>query len=303
MKTIILAGGYATRLQPITTDRPKPLLPVAGVPIIDHILSHGPFPGRPVVSTNRRFLSQFVRWQTESDWQIDLVVEDTVSEDQKLGTVGAIAYLIERLNIDEDILVVGGDNLFGFEIDDLLSTYKGHPLIALFDLRDVEKVRNKYGVVVVKDGKIVYFQEKPAQPDSTLASTACYVYPKNILPLFGDFSRTAKKGQDAPGYFNEWLLQQKGQQIDPFIFDSDWHDIGDRASYIEANQRYGNCDTWRAKGVVVKDSKVTDSVILDNTSIYQSSISGCVIDRDCELVDVRLDDCLVGEKTRLKRML
>lgn len=302
MKTIILAGGYATRLHPITIDRPKPLLPVAGIPIIDHILSSGSFPGRPVVSTNLRFLSQFERWQDESSWEVDLVVEETVSEDQKLGTVGAIAYLIKKLDIDEDILVVGGDNLFGFEIDDLLSTYKGRPLIALFDLKDIEKVRNRYGVVVVKDGKIVYFQEKPAQPDSTLASTACYVYPKEVLPLFGKFAHAAKKGKDAPGYFNEWLLQENSQDIDPFIFDSYWHDIGDRTSYIAANQQYGNCDTWQAQGVVVEDSTVSGSIILDNTIIYGSSISGCVIDRGCNLAGVNLTNCLVGEKTRLRHI-
>jgi glucose-1-phosphate thymidylyltransferase len=303
MKTIILAGGYATRLHPITIDRPKPLLPVAGIPIIDRILSSGSFPGRPVISTNRRFLAQFEQWQRESSWAVDLVVEETVSEDQKLGTIGAIAYLIKRLKVDEDILVVGGDNLFGFEIDDLLSTYKGHPLIALFDLRDVEKVRNKYGVVVVKDGKIVYFQEKPDHPDSTLASTACYVYPKRILPLFQEFAHLAKKGEDAPGYFNQWLVKERGESIDPFIFDSNWHDIGDRASYIAANQQYGSCDTWMAKGVVVKDSKVSNSVILDNTHIENSSISGCVIDRGCELSGVNLAGCLVGEETRLKHAM
>jgi len=303
MKTIILAGGYATRLQPITIDRPKPLLPVAGIPIIDHILARGPFPGQPVVSTNRRFLSQFERWRDASAWDVDLVAEETVSEDEKLGTIGAIAYLIEKLGIDEDILVVGGDNIFGFESDELLSAYKGRPLIALFDLKDVEKVRHRFGVAVVKDGRIAYFQEKPAQPDSTLASTACYVFPKEILPLFGQFSKVAKKGKDAPGYFNEWLVEDKGQDIDPFIFDTSWYDIGDRASYIEANQHYGDCDTWRGEGVVIEDSTVSGSVILDNTRIYGSSISGCVIDSGCKLVGANLTNCLVGEKSWIRQMV
>jgi glucose-1-phosphate thymidylyltransferase len=303
MRTIILAGGYATRLQPITIDRPKPLLPVAGIPIIDHILSRGQLPGRPVVSTNLRFLSQFQRWQDESTWDVDLVVEQTVSENEKLGTVGAVAYLIEKLGLDDDILVIGGDNIFEFELDDLLSAYRGRPLIALFDLKDIEKVRNKYGVVVVENGRIVRFQEKPAQPDSTLASTACYVYPKEILPLFGQFSAEASVGKDAPGYFNEWLLQEKGQDIDPFIFDTSWHDIGDRASYIAANQQYCKCNTWSGKGVTIENSTVTDSVILDNSRIFGSSISGCVIDCECELVGVNLNNCLVGARSKIKKML
>lgn len=301
MKTIILAGGYATRLQPITLNRPKPLLPVAGKPIIDYILASGGFPSRPVVSTNRRFIAQFEVWREQSGWDVDLVVEETAREEEKLGTVGAIAFLVEKLGINEDILVVAGDNIFEFLIEDLLSAYQDRPLIALFDLKDPEKVRGRYGVVIVEDGKIVDFQEKPQKPKSTLASTACYVYPKQVLSLFAEFFSRAEAGKDAPGYFNEWLLKEKGWQIDPFIFETDWHDIGDRASYIKANQYYGNCETWQGNNVAIEESKVLNSVILDNTRIEGSSISGCVVDQDSYLRGVTLENCLVGAGSAINR--
>ncbi len=81
MKTILLAGGYATRLLPITADRPKPLLPIAGKPIIDYILASGSLPGRPIVCTNRRFVSQFEAWRAESSRDVELVVEETTREE------------------------------------------------------------------------------------------------------------------------------------------------------------------------------------------------------------------------------
>lgn len=301
MKTIILAGGYATRLLPITQDRPKPLLPVAGRPIIDYILASGSLPGRPIVSTNRRFVSQFEAWRANSGWDVDLVAEQTTREEEKLGTVGAMAYLIEKLGIDGDILVIGGDNIFGFSIEELLDAYHGRPLVALFDLKDLERVRGRYGVAIVKNDRIVDFQEKPQQPKSTLASTACYVYPKQVLALISQFHDKAEAGKDAPGYFNEWLLKEKDLQIDAFVFDTAWHDIGDRASYIETNQHYSGSDTYTGRNVVIDDSTVKGSVILDNVTIKDCQIVGCVIDHGSVLEGVTLQNCLVKAGSVIKR--
>ncbi|MCD5416539.1 NTP transferase domain-containing protein [Candidatus Bipolaricaulota bacterium] len=301
MKTIILAGGYATRLHPLTATRAKPLLPVIGKPIIDHLLSSYNLPARPIVSTNRRFAAQFAAWQAQSVRNVEIVVEETTAESEKLGTVGALHFLIERLEIDEDILVIGGDNLFKFPLADLLAAYKSRPLIALYDVKDLERVRGRYGVAIVKDGRIVEFQEKPSAPRSTLASTACYIYPKETLPLIGEFLARAETGKDAPGYFNAWLLKEKGEHIDAFVFETGWYDIGDRASYIEANQHYSNADTWLGKDVMIENSTVTDSVLLDGVKVIDSSISGCVIDRGCHLEGITLHDCLIGEGSIIRR--
>jgi len=301
MKTIILAGGYATRLHPITEARAKPLLPVAGRPIIDYVLDSYTLPDRPIVSTNRRFAPQFTAWEEESGRSVEIVVEETRSEEEKLGTVGAIHFLIEKLGIEEDILVLGGDNIFEFPLEDFLSAYHGRPVIALYDVKDLERVRGRYGVAIVEADRIVEFQEKPQEPGSTLASTACYIYPKEILPLITKFLQTAGAGEDAPGYFNAWLLKEAGVTIDAFTFDSGWYDIGDRASYIEANQRYANADTWKGKNVTIEDSTVKDSVLFDEVRIVNSSITGCVIDSGSYLDGVTLHDCLIGEGTVIKR--
>jgi len=173
-------------------------------------------------------------------------------------------------------------------------------LIALYDVGDIERVRGRYGVAVVKDGQIVEFQEKPQDPRSTLASTACYLYPKEVLPTFREFVEGAVAGKDAPGYFNAWLLKVKNLRMDAFAFDTGWYDIGDRASYIEATQHYANADTWQGEDVVIENSVVKDSVLLEGVNITNSSITGCVIDRGVHLDGVTLSDCLIGADSVVK---
>ncbi|MFC2108184.1 sugar phosphate nucleotidyltransferase [Candidatus Bipolaricaulota bacterium] len=301
MKTIILAGGYATRFYPITAWRAKPLLPVAGKPIINYLLDSYPFSDRPIVTTNRRFAEQFATWKNQSGHDVEIVVEETRAEEEKLGTVGSISYLIQMLGLDEDLLIIGADNIFEFSFRSFLDAYQGHPLIALSDIGDIERVRGRYGVAVVEDGRIVEFQEKPQDPRSSLASTACYIYPKEVLPYFREFVEGATAGRDAPGYFNAWLLKTKSIRMDAFIFNTGWYDIGDRASYIEATQRYASTDTWQGEDVVIENSVVKDSVLFDGVKIINSSIAGCVIDRRAHLDGVTLSDCLIGEGTVIKR--
>lgn len=300
MKTIILAGGYAVRFHPITLHRPKPLLPVAGRPIIEYILSDCPSLDRPIISTNRYFAKQFAAWSDQTEHDVELVIEESCSEQEKLGTIGALAFLVRHLNITEEMLVIGGDNIFQFPLRNLITAYRGNPIIALYDIKDKERVCNRYGIAVVSKGKIVDFQEKPSHPHSSLVSTACYIYPAAVLPLFAEFVAESKAGKDAPGYFNEWLLNEKDIAIDPFIFEDGWHDISDRRSYIEANRCFANQDTVTGRDVRIRSSTVRDSVILDNVIIENCTINSCVIDENCRLSGVDLQDCLVGAGTIIK---
>jgi len=299
MRTIVLAGGFATRLLPITAERPKPLLPVAGKPIIDYLLEHEHLPQPVVVSTNERFASQFEEWRKKGNRDVALIVEGTRSEKEKLGTVGAIGYVIEQCAIDDDVLVIAGDNLFGFEIAEFVSQYRGRVLIALHDLKDPDLVRGRYGVAIVENGVVTGFQEKPQTPQSTLASTACYIYPRDVLPYFAKFYSQSSSGRDAPGYFNEWGLTEHGWTIDAFVSESHWFDVGDRASYLTANRFYGKQDTWRSSEVSIDGSYVENCILLGNSRIYGCSLRGCIVDTDCQLTDLELHDCLIGRGTRL----
>ncbi len=298
METIILAGGYAKRLWPITLQRPKPLLPIAGTPIVDHLLARLPEGTRPIVSVNRRFAEQFEDWARGAPREIELAVEDTRSEEEKLGAVGALHRLIVDRGISDDILVVGGDNLIDLDFETFVGLQQDRPRVALYDLGDPSVARRRYGVAVLEGDRIVGFEEKPDRPTSALAATACYVFPKRVLPLLESFLSTSPAGQDAPGYFLSWLVNRV--HVEGFVFRGGWHDIGGREAYIKANQRISGASSWIHPQAQVHRARVEASVVLGRCLIEDCSIEGCVIDSGVEISGVSLRDALVGEGSVLR---
>lgn len=128
MKTIILAGGYATRLQPLTLNQPKPLLEVADTPIMTHLMEklepleqvHEVY-----VITNDKFYTHFQKWKEtiQTKKEIIIVNDQTLSNEDRLGSLGDIQFLLDRYKIDDDIFVLGGDNLFCAELDPFLKIF------------------------------------------------------------------------------------------------------------------------------------------------------------------------------------
>ncbi|PSQ41585.1 glucose-1-phosphate thymidylyltransferase, partial [Halobacteriales archaeon SW_5_68_122] len=120
MKAVVLAGGYATRLWPITKNRPKMLLPVGEITVIDRIFRELEDDDRieeVYVSTNERFADEFEAHIADSDFEKPrLSVEDTSEESEKFGVVGALGQLVDRESVDDDLLVIAGDNLMGFDV-------------------------------------------------------------------------------------------------------------------------------------------------------------------------------------------
>ncbi|MCG2822008.1 MAG: NTP transferase domain-containing protein, partial [Candidatus Atribacteria bacterium] len=119
MKAIILAGGYAKRLWPLTKNKPKQLLLVGGRPMIEYIMEKLETQeeiDQIIISTNEKFEDNFKQWLPghKSSKNIELVIEPTLSEKDKLGSVGALGYLIKKKNIGEELMIIGGDNLFEF---------------------------------------------------------------------------------------------------------------------------------------------------------------------------------------------
>ena len=188
MKAIILAGGYALRLLPLTKHIPKPLLPVAGKPIIDYLLeqlARITEVDEIIVSTNARFKNHFQYWlrgvPEPIKYILKLVIEPTSEADEKLGAIAALQYVIDREYFaDEDILVLAGDNLFEFQLLDFVSFYKRHarPILAFRNMVDSDKsILKNFGLGILNaDSKVIGFQEKSSQPASTLIATGCYLY-------------------------------------------------------------------------------------------------------------------------------
>jgi glucose-1-phosphate thymidylyltransferase len=243
MKAVILAGGFAKRMWPLTENQAKALLPVAGKPIINYILSkleETEEISDIFVSTNAKFESQFRGWINgiATGKNLKLVVETPKTEERKLGAIGGLKFLIESENLDDDLLVIAGDNLFEFDLRKFVSHCDGcrDPVVAFYDIGDKEKIRNKFGVALLdKNNMVREFQEKPADPKSTLISTCIYLIPREDLKLIDEYLAD-DNNPDAPGFFIQWLNSRK--PIRGFVFDEKWFDIGSFDLYDAAKKEF-----------------------------------------------------------------
>lgn len=240
MKAVLLCGGFAKRLWPLTLDRPKALLDFGGRTILDHIVDKVERiqeVDEIIVSANAAFEPAFREWLAKRKFAkpVRLVVEASREESQKLGAVRGLEWLIRECRIDADCLVVAGDNIFDFEFGPLLEAYKktGAPTIALYDVGNPEKAR-LYGIVKLDGTRIVELQEKPASPPSTLASTGCYVFPRGVLSALTEYLASGSP-RDAPGHFISWLCQR--QPVHGWVWRGAWFDIGDLES-LELARRW-----------------------------------------------------------------
>lgn len=244
MKTLILAAGYAVRLYPLTLDMPKPLLEVGGRPMIDRILdkvSAAAGSGDIYIITNNKFFGKFNKWLkgTGAEGRISLVNDGTDTNEARLGAIKDLAMAINEKAIDDDLLVIAGDNLFECGLERFIAFARSHgdgASVAVYDIKSVDAAR-RFGVVELdRDKRIVDFKEKPQEPKSTLVSTGIYYFPRAKLPLIREYAASQEKKQDAPGYYLGWL--SRTDRVYGFEFSEDWYDIGDIESYRNCDKRY-----------------------------------------------------------------
>jgi glucose-1-phosphate thymidylyltransferase len=236
MKALILAAGYATRLYPLTQSIAKPLLTIGGRPMVDHILERirEADPLEVHVVTNSKFADAFSAWAPA-----DVTVHDdeTTSEDDRLGAIGDLRFVVERAGIDDDWLVVAGDNLFDYSLGDYARWWRSKGLasaVALYEHPDLELVK-QYGVVELDEHeRVVSFVEKPPVPASNLAATACYLFHREHVRLVATYLDEGNV-PDQPGRFVEWLHRRA--PVFGYRFRGEWLDIGDRAQLLEADNR------------------------------------------------------------------
>lgn len=254
MKALILAAGYATRLYPITKEYPKPLLLVKNRPIIDYIIDKLDKVNdidEIIVVTNSKFISRFRKWakSVDAEKKIGLVDDLTKNHSDRRGAIGDMDFVINHKRINEDLLVIGGDNLFNGDLKDFLNFAKGvraKPVIGIYDVGDLAAAR-KYGVVKInRKRQVVNFQEKPKMPKSTLAAMCLYYFPKETtgfikeyLSVKCDKPRTSKykRGRhDATGFYIDWLRRKI--PVYAFDFGGRWYDIGDHHFYNQAKEEF-----------------------------------------------------------------
>ena len=241
MYAIILAAGYATRLYPLTENTPKPLLNVAGKPIIEHIIKKLEVINevdKIYIVTNNKFEQHFKNWLDDFDAQkpIEIINDGTKSNEDRLGALGDVHYVISQKNIDNDVIVVAGDNLFELSLSDVFNLFKKKKsnVIVLHDVKNFELAKH-YGIVEIENNIIVNFEEKPSVPKSTLVSTGIYLFPKKTLSLIKKYVAQGNN-PDKTGSFIEWLY--KREKVYSYATDKKWYDIGNTEQLEKANKYY-----------------------------------------------------------------
>ena len=243
MKVIVLAAGYATRLYPLTLTQPKPLLPVAGRPMIEYVLDNlAPIGGidRIYVVTNAKFAGHFQQWSdqyraTRAQLNFTIVNDGSTDDSNKLGAIGDMHYVLKTQNVDDDLIVVAGDNLFSEKLGGFghVCREKNAPVLALYDVGNLEEIKKYNSITLDGNGRITFFEEKPKNPTSTLTGIALYFYPRNTIPLIRQYIAEGHN-PDQPGRLVQWLYPRTA--VYTWRVPGLWFDIGSKETLEEAGQ-------------------------------------------------------------------
>jgi glucose-1-phosphate thymidylyltransferase len=246
MNALILAAGYATRLYPLTLNKAKPMLLVGGKPIIEWVVDN--LQGIPTldttyVVTNDKFAADFQAWSERyqdrhPQFQIKIVNDGSKSDQDKLGAIGDINFVIAHENLSQtSMLIVAGDNLFTQSLEDFVACAKGtEATVGVYDVGDREAIKKYGNVLIDDDGVITHLEEKPQKPRGTLAAIALYYYSPAVLSLLTTYL-AAGNNPDQPGRFVQWLYTRK--PVKTYQIRGKWLDIGSKETLEKADAILG----------------------------------------------------------------
>lgn len=240
MKCLILAAGYATRLYPLTENFPKPLLKVKEKTILDWLIDDIDAAGlvdEYVVISNHKFAHHFESWAETKEQRVTVIDDGTSTNETRLGAVKDIQFAIEQLKLDDDMLVIAGDNLLDFSLTKFIAyaQEKGTSCIMRYYEASEQKL-TKCGVVDVDmDDKIRSMEEKPAQPKSHWCCPPFYFYTKEDAKLV-KVGIESGCGVDAPGSYIAWLCAQT--PVHAMEMPGKRYDIGNLESYEKVKDEF-----------------------------------------------------------------
>ena len=239
MKCLILAAGYATRLYPLTENFPKPLLEVAGKPILDWLIDDmekTSLVDEYIIISNHKFAHIFEDWAAKND-KIRVLDDGTTSNENRLGAVRDIQFAIDELKLDDDLLVMAGDNLLDFSLEGFVRYAKEKNASCVMSYYVEDKARlQKSGVAELDaDRRILAMEEKPAEPKSNWCVPAFYCYTREDSKLIQKGIESGCE-VDAPGSFISWLCGQT--KVYAWEMPGQRYDIGNLESYEEVKKTF-----------------------------------------------------------------
>ena len=244
MKNIVIAAGYATRLGELTKNFPKPLLQIGQNTILGRMLDdidRIPEIDEHIIITNGRFASIFQFWAEKQHYTKPITVVDdgTLTNETRLGAVCDLLFAMDKLHLEDDLLVVAADNLLFFSFQEFVdfAYAKGTSCIMCHEQPSVEKLQRTGVIVVDQDMKVLNMEEKPKVPKSTWAVPPFYIYLKKDLDLVRHSVENGC-GKDAPGNLAHYMVEHTTMHAWPMS--AGRFDIGSLDTYYEAVEKYGS---------------------------------------------------------------
>ncbi len=240
MKCLILAAGYATRLYPLTENFPKPLLTVGEKTILDHLVDDIDTSGEVdeyVVISNSKYFCHFEKWAKTKEQNITVVDDGTDTNETRLGAVKDIQFAIDKLGLDDDMLVIAGDNVLDFSLTEFIAYAENKNASCIMRYYEPDSKRLlKSGVVTVgADDKVVMMTEKSPTPATNWCCPPFYYYTKSDAKLVSKGIENGC-GTDAPGSFAAWLCMQS--EVYAMEMPGKRYDIGSLESYEKVKAEY-----------------------------------------------------------------
>ena len=243
MKNIVIAAGYATRLGELTKNIPKPLLKIGENTILGRMLDdidRIPEIDEHIIITNHKFAGIFEEWAAGQHYSkpITIVDDGTETNDTRLGAVCDLLFAMNKLSIDDDLLVVAADNLLFFSFQEFVdfAREKGTSCIMCHEQLSIEKLQRTGVVELDSEMKVLGMEEKPQVPKSHWAVPPFYIYLKKDLDLVRHSVENGC-GKDAPGNLAHYMVEHTTMHA--WQMSAGRFDIGSLDTYYEAIKRFG----------------------------------------------------------------
>ncbi len=246
MKAIVLVAGYASRLYPLTLNTPKALLTLNNITLLDFLMGKVEeidVIDEVILVSNDKFYHNFIEWKDTytGSKKITILNDGTTSNETRLGAIGDIQYAIDKLNIDDEIMVLVSDNYFTFSLKDFYNFYKEiqSDCIIVTEFEDLEYLGKNFACVKLdENNRIVGMVEKPGGiPDTNIGAYASYIYKKDTVKMIKQYLDEGNN-KDAPGNFPAWLYTRK--PVYAYSFEGECYDIGTIEVYNKLNNELSN---------------------------------------------------------------